>query len=609
MEQMGTTLIRCFLYPYLRVRYHFLSRKRRFTQGMQVCFPLEYLHFKNQIVMRKILSLFLLTTLLFSPISAQLRVQGQPYPSAKQNRSEKEPNLRSDQNFTFDDVKFWVGTGSNQAALVIEWHDSQSPDALVWGYRWDGNATGHDMLVAIAKADPRLILLTQYTGWMGYTIDGLGYGEGPFDIRYDLEGAKNEPHNAFRFEPPITNPMLGQTGFPEDPAGDVAQAIAEAGRTGVIFHPINAQLYGYPSYDYDHWSCASGAIHWKSGWYYGYWSYYCKDDQKGTFSYSGVGASTRQLVNGSWDAWNWHGDMSDHSNTPLSDHFVAAPLPPGGSGSPDGSDDPEVMVTGVSLTPSSLRLQVGRTAKLAVKLTPVNADNQAVRWESSDPDVAPVANGIVTGHKPGTARITVTTYSGNRKAYADVTVVEAVVPGLTFNGSNAILSFPRTPEATSYEIRLYKQTGSEQMLATTYVTDSDGRIINRIDGKTLRAAADQLAVTLTDLEPNTAYRIEIKVMKDLEILDTYYTYTESVPTANETISAPGARAYYAGQTLYLEHMAGYRVHLFTLLGEVKQTFDVSDAAESHLLMLPDGIYLVAGEKEGRKISFKIQIGH
>ena len=93
------------------------------------------------------------------------------------------------------------------------------------------------MIVAIAKADPKLLLLTQYTGWMGYTIDGIGYGDN-LDVRYDLDGAKNEPKNAFKFEPPITNPLLGQTGFPENPAGDVAAAIRQGVQTGVIYHPI-----------------------------------------------------------------------------------------------------------------------------------------------------------------------------------------------------------------------------------------------------------------------------------------------------------------------------------------------------------------------------------
>ena len=220
--------------------------------------------------MRKILSLFFVMALCVVGLSAQGLVQGQPHPSAPNVLAKTKSQLRADASFSFDDIQFWVGSGSKRAALVIEWHDGNRPDAMVWGYRWDGEATGHDMIVAIAKADQKLLLLTQYTGWMGYTIDGIGYGDN-LDVRYDLDVAKNEPNNAFKFEPPITNPLLGQTGFPENPAGDVAAAIRQGVQTGVIYHPINAERYGYPSYDYDHWSCSNG-IHWQAGWYYGYWS-------------------------------------------------------------------------------------------------------------------------------------------------------------------------------------------------------------------------------------------------------------------------------------------------------------------------------------------------
>lgn len=49
-----------------------------------------------------------------------------------------------------DDIQHWTGSGTNRAALVLQWNDAFSPSSLVWGYRWDGQATGLDMLRAIA---------------------------------------------------------------------------------------------------------------------------------------------------------------------------------------------------------------------------------------------------------------------------------------------------------------------------------------------------------------------------------------------------------------------------------------------------------------------------
>ena len=153
-----------------------------------ICFLEFYI---NIMLMRKFLSFFFVMAFYVVGAYAQVLVQGQPHPFARNISTKQESQLRADASFTFDDIQYWVGNGSNKAALVIEWHDGNRPDAMVWGYRWDGEATGHDMIVAIAQADPRLVLLTQYTGWMGYTIDGIGYGESILNISYDLEGAKS----------------------------------------------------------------------------------------------------------------------------------------------------------------------------------------------------------------------------------------------------------------------------------------------------------------------------------------------------------------------------------------------------------------------------------
>ena len=50
------------------------------------------------------------------------------------------------EDFSFDDINYWVGEGENEAALVIDWNDAKAPQSLVWGYRWSDTATGEDML-------------------------------------------------------------------------------------------------------------------------------------------------------------------------------------------------------------------------------------------------------------------------------------------------------------------------------------------------------------------------------------------------------------------------------------------------------------------------------
>lgn len=555
-------------------------------------------------LMRKFLSFFFVMAFYVVGAYAQVLVQGQPHPFARNISTKQESQLRADASFTFDDIQYWVGNGSNKAALVIEWHDGNRPDAMVWGYRWDGEATGHDMIVAIAQADPRLVLLTQYTGWMGYTIDGIGYGESILNISYDLEGAKSEPKNAFKFEPPITNPLLGQTSHPEHPAEDVAAAIRQGVQTGVIYHPINAERYGYPSYDYDYWSCSNG-IHWQAGWYYGYWSYFVRSSQTSNFSYSGLGATSRVLTDGCWDVWSWNGNMNTSEGTQPGDVFVAATIPSGGGG--DEPEIPVIHVTSISLNKSSLRLQAGANAILAASISPVNADNKQVTWSSSDTGIATVEDGVVTGAKPGVVKITARSVDGGYTAVCEVTVTETVTPEIDFEGTGAVISFPKVEEATSYEVRVYRYENGSYKKIGTYVADAEGNIITELLTKGLRATSGTISVPLKNLGRDDAYRIEIQVMNGLDVIDTYMVEKSSDPVSNETMAPVIPKVSYQNGALRFEHLAGYQIYLMQINGKMLERFVIQVREELHPISLPSGNYLLIGEKDGDKKTFKIHI--
>ena len=566
-----------------------------------ICFLEFYI---NIMLMRKFLSFFFVMAFYVVGAYAQVLVQGQPHPSARNISTKQESQLRADASFTFDDIQYWVGNGSNKAALVIEWHDGNRPDAMVWGYRWDGEATGHDMIVAIAQADPRLVLLTQYTGWMGYTIDGIGYGESRLNISYDLEGAKSEPKNAFKFEPPITNPLLGQTSHPEHPAEDVAAAIRQGVQTGVIYHPINAERYGYPSYDYDHWSCSNG-IHWQAGWYYGYWSYFVRSSQTSNFSYSGLGATSRVLTDGCWDAWSWNGNMNTSEGTQPGDVFVAATIPSGGGG--DEPEIPVIHVTSISLNKSSLRLQAGANATLVASISPVNADNKQVIWSSSDTGIATVEDGVVTGAKFGVVKITAQSVDGGYTTVCEVTVTETVTPEIDFEGTGAVISFPKVEEATSYEVRVYRYENGNYKKIGTYVADAEGNIITELLTKGLRATSGTISVPLKNLGRDDAYRIEIQVMNGLDVIDTYMVEKSSDPVSNETMVPVIPKVSYQNGALRFEHLAGYQIYLMQINGKMLERFVIQVREELHPISLPSGNYLLIGEKDGDKKTFKIHI--
>lgn len=86
-----------------------------------------------------------------------------------------------------------------------------------------------------------------------------------------------------------------------------------------------------------------------------------------------------------------------------------------------------VPVTGVSIHSYSYSTLVGKTGcYLYPEFEPSNATNRKVKWESRNPDIATVEDGMVTGVSEGTATITITTEDGGKTASCTVTVENAV---------------------------------------------------------------------------------------------------------------------------------------------------------------------------------------
>jgi hypothetical protein len=168
------------------------------------------------------------------------------------------------QSFTFDNIQFWVGTGANRAALVIDWQeDALEAPALAWGYRWDGTSRGSDMLRAIVSADDRLYAKLGGPTSTPNAVYGLGY-DADGDGRFALDDG---------------------TTFNEE---------------GIVFtSPADLATSIDPDDSY------------AEGWFTGFW-HYGVETPVGTNPYAGsnwsdtaMGMAGRTLVDGSWDSWTF----------------------------------------------------------------------------------------------------------------------------------------------------------------------------------------------------------------------------------------------------------------------------------------------------------------
>lgn len=152
---------------------------------------------------------------------------------------------RQSSAISLDDIQFWTGSGTNRAALVVEWSSPQvfnnstlaaplADKTLVWGFHFNGASTGSTMLRAVVAADPRLYVVQTIT--FGTSVEGFGYNLDGTGVRGITDGtATNYFTNRF-----LTNPSLNvDTAHPLN-AGDLYWSGA-SGPTWELWNEVGDQ--------------------------------------------------------------------------------------------------------------------------------------------------------------------------------------------------------------------------------------------------------------------------------------------------------------------------------------------------------------------------------
>ena len=138
-------------------------------------------------------------------------------------------------------------------------------------------------------------------------------------------------------------------------------------------------------------------------------------------------------------------------------------------------------VDGVKLSKNTITLFPDETAELTASVSPANATDKSITWESKNADVASVKNGIITARKAGETIITVKTTDGGFTAECRVTVKTAVEP----KQESGIYQIG-TPEELVWFAK--KVNGGENALSAVLTSDIDLSEINwtPIGGNTVK---------------------------------------------------------------------------------------------------------------------------
>ena len=184
----------------------------------------------------------------------------------------------------FENIENWTGKGTNRAAVTIQFNDDRETKAITFGYRFEGQTTGAEMLKAIVENNPRLYALMPRT----YTAGLYGLGWDANDNNY----------------------------------------------FGLLLNGTEQTFVNHIVYDSnnsDNMTSVEAEDYWQTGWMMnGFWAYFIKDGDATEYEMSMVGYGDRVVVDGSMDAWYFDEDYSTFTDGADWKEFASAPANPFG---------------------------------------------------------------------------------------------------------------------------------------------------------------------------------------------------------------------------------------------------------------------------------------
>ena len=133
---------------------------------------------------------------------------------------------------SLDDIQLWTGSGTNRAALVVEWNTPEffnlttvpAPIAnktMVWGYRFNGTATGDQMFNAIVTANPQLYAVESIDPTYGVEVKGIGFNRDATGIAGVTDGTNAYTVSSFTNGVLVANTNLDVDGIQSLNKGDL----------------------------------------------------------------------------------------------------------------------------------------------------------------------------------------------------------------------------------------------------------------------------------------------------------------------------------------------------------------------------------------------------
>ena len=140
-------------------------------------------------------------------------------------------------------------------------------------------------------------------------------------------------------------------------------------------------------------------------------------------------------------------------------------------------------VAQITLKPTSLSLQAGKSSTIKATIRPTDAANKSVKWTSSNTKVATVSNGVVKAVKAGSAKITCTAQDGSGVSASCSVTVMAKPKTNTSSSSSGGDGIPKVGDRATLTGSYYYDSYGKKPAGSKYSGVKNGVVIDSYSSK------------------------------------------------------------------------------------------------------------------------------
>lgn len=167
-----------------------------------------------------------------------------------------------------------------------------------------------------------------------------------------------------------------------------------------------------------------------------------------------------------------------------------------------------VHVSGISLNKSEVSLHVDETEILTATITPANATDTSVLWESSNATIATVTGGKITALRVGSATITATANDGGQIASCEVYVTPIPVESVSLNYTQLSMLYGESKTLTALVV---PQNATE----TGVIWQSSNAAVVAVEnGKLTATGYGSAVITVTTVDGGKTATCAVEVIDD-----------------------------------------------------------------------------------------------